>query len=48
MKFQRIFPSDVPGILNVGIFPECSVNILRMLHAFLGGSRNTIVIFSSR
>ena len=26
--------NNVPGILNIGIFPECSMNILRMLHAF--------------
>ena len=34
MKFRGIFPNDVPGILNIGIFPECSLNILRMSHAF--------------
>ena len=27
-------PNNVPRILNIGIFPECSMNILRMLHAF--------------
>ena len=44
MKFRGIFPNNVPGILNIGIFPEHSMNILRMLHAFfLGGSRNTTV-----
>ena len=34
MKFRGIFPNDVPGILNLGIFPECSMIILRMFHAF--------------
>ena len=34
MKFRGIFPNNVPGILIIGIFPECSMNILRMLHAF--------------
>ena len=44
MKFRGIFPNNVSGILNVGIFPNCSLNILLMLHAFFsGGSRNTIV-----
>ena len=41
-------PNNVPGILNIGIFLECSMNILRMLHAFfLGRSRNTVAVFSS-
>ena len=34
MKFWGIFPNNIPGILNIGIFPECSMNITRMLHAF--------------
>ena len=34
MKFWGIFPNNVPRILNIGIFPECPMNILRMLHAF--------------
>ena len=34
MKFWGIFRNGVPGILNIGIFPGCSMNILRMLHAF--------------
>ena len=34
MKSWGILPNNVPGILNIGIFPDCSVNILRMLHAF--------------
>ena len=33
MKFRGVFPNNVPGILNIGIFSECSMNILRMLHA---------------
>ena len=33
MKFQGIFLNNVPGILNIGIFPDCSMTILRMLHA---------------
>ena len=48
MDFRGIFPKNVPGILNMGIFPECSMNVLRMLYAFvLDGSKNTIVVFSS-
>ena len=48
MKFRRIFRNNnVPGILNVEKFPGCSMSILRMLQAFLGGSRNTIVVFSN-
>ena len=44
MKFRGIFSNNVPGILNIRTFPERSMNILPMLHAFfLGGSRNTIV-----
>ena len=31
MKFRGIHPSDVTGILYLGIFLECSMNILRML-----------------
>ena len=23
MKFHEIFPNNVPGILNIGIFPKC-------------------------
>ena len=34
MKFRRIFPNNVPRIMNIGIFLEYSMNILRMLHAF--------------
>ena len=34
MKYWRIFPNNVKGILNTGRFPECSMNILRMLHTF--------------
>ena len=33
MKFRGTFPNNVSGILNIGIFPECSMNILGMLHA---------------
>ena len=48
MKFRGIFPNNVLGILNIGTFPECSMNILSMLHVFfLGRSKNTIVVFSS-
>ena len=47
MKFGRIFRKNVPRILNVGKSPGCSMNILRMLQGFLGGSRNTIVVFSN-
>ena len=44
MKFRGIFPNNVAGILNIGIFHDCSMNVLEMLHAFfIGGSRNTIV-----
>ena len=34
MKFRGIFPNNVPGILNVEIFHDCSMNILRILHPF--------------
>ena len=34
MKFRGIFTNNAPGILNIGIFPECSINIPRMLHGF--------------
>ena len=34
MKFRRIFRNNVPGILNIGIFSGCSMNIVRMLHTF--------------
>ena len=34
MESRGIFPNNVPGILNIGTFPECSMNILRMLHVF--------------
>ena len=34
MKLRGIFRNNVPGILNTGIFPDYSMNILRMLHAF--------------
>ena len=34
MKFRGIFRNNVSGILNTGIFPDCSMDILRMLHAF--------------
>ena len=44
MKFRGIFPNNVAGILNIGIFHDCSMNVLETLHAFfIGGSRNTIV-----
>ena len=33
MKFWEIFPITVPGILIIGIFPTCSMNMLRTLHA---------------
>ena len=33
-KFRGIIPNNVPGILNIGVLPECSMNILEMLHAF--------------
>ena len=33
MKLWEPFPNNVRGILNIGIFPECSMNILQMLHA---------------
>ena len=45
IKFSGIFPSNVPGMLNIGIFAECSMNICYM--NFLGGSRNTMVVSSS-
>ena len=32
MKFWGIFRNNVLGILKIGIFPDCSMNILRMLH----------------
>ena len=47
VKFRRIFRNNVPGILNIGKFPGCSMNILLMLPAFLGGSRNTIAVFEN-
>ena len=34
MKFWEIFRNNVLGILNIGIFPGCSMTILQMLHAF--------------
>ena len=34
MKFQGIFPNNVSGILNIGVFLECSMNILRMLRVY--------------
>ena len=34
MESPGIFPNNVPGILNIGTFLECSMNILRMLHVF--------------
>ena len=34
MKFRVIFPNDLPGILNIGITSDGSMNILRILHAF--------------
>ena len=34
MKFQGIFSNKVPGILNIDILSDCSINILRMLHVF--------------
>ena len=34
ITFWGIFPNYVSGILHIGIFPECSMNILRMLQAF--------------
>ena len=34
MNYRGIFQNNVPGILNVGIFPDCSMNILQMLHGF--------------
>ena len=33
MKLQGKFPNNVPGILDIGIFPDFSMNILRMSHA---------------
>ena len=45
--YYDVFPNNAPRILNIGIFPECSMNILRMLYVFLGRSRNTIVVFPS-
>ena len=45
MKFQETFPNNVLGIFNIGMFPECTMNILRMLNAFfLGGLRKTTVV----
>ena len=34
MNFREIFTNNVPGILKIGIFPECSMNILGLLHVF--------------
>ena len=34
MKFRGIFSNNFPRILNIGIFPEYSINIPRMLHGF--------------
>ena len=45
-EIPGMFRNNVPGILNIGIFPGCSINILPMLHTFFGGLRNTIVVFS--
>ena len=33
MKIWGIFPNNVPGILNIGVFPDYSMNILRISHA---------------
>ena len=53
---QKKVPYEIPGnilkyvlgILKIGILPDCSMNVPRMVHAiFLGGSRNTIAVFSS-
>ena len=30
----NILKNNVPGILNIGILPECSIKILRFLNAF--------------
>ena len=46
IKFRGRFRKNVPGILNIGIFPDYSMNIIRMfLSSFLGGSRNTTIVF---
>ena len=41
MKFWGIFQNDDPGILNIEIFPGSFMNILRMLHTFLGGIKKS-------
>ena len=37
--------NNVTGILNIGIFPECSMNVLRMLHALSFYDYNNVVLF---
>ena len=32
MKFRGIFRNNAPGMLNIGMFPDCSMNILQILH----------------
>ena len=34
MKFRGIFSNNFPGILNIGIFPECSMNMPQILNGF--------------
>ena len=34
MKFWGIFLNNVPVMLNIGILPDYSMHILRVLHAF--------------
>ena len=34
VKFREIFPNNILEILNIGIFPYFSMNILQTLHAF--------------
>ena len=33
-EIPGIFQNNIPGILNITIFPECSMNIRRMLHGY--------------
>ena len=34
MKLREIFRNNVAGILNLGIFPDCSMNILQNVTRF--------------
>ena len=43
MKYWGIFPNNVPGILNIGMFPECSMNILPMFFKWTKKCNNSFL-----